>query len=146
MPDNEYPEIFQLLEGSSVPVYKMQVNPKSLEFGCIKRNDYPHYWCDLTADIIHSNQKYPKRITASYMSSRNIAFVKKYKEYVGKIKNEGKKSYLSVSYIPLKIDNGEIEPFRQFLGTFLGIETAGMCISWFNYFDNCSAGSKHVEL
>lgn len=146
LPANDYPKIFELYKGSSVPVYRIKIGPKSLKFECSKRNDYPHYWCIIRANVIHNYDKYPKKILVSFMSSRNIAFVKKYEEYIERIRKDSKVASLNVSYTTFEIDEKELEPIRQFSGIFIGLEAEDLCINWFNYFENCPWGLKKIKL
>lgn len=146
LPVNDYPEIFELYKGSSVPVYRVKIEPKSLKFECSKRNDYPHYWCNIRAVVIHDIDEYPNKILVSFMSSRSKEFVKKYEEYIERIKNNSKRASLNVSYTAFDIDEKKLEPMRQFSGVFVGLETEKFCINWFNYFDNCPNGLENIIL
>jgi hypothetical protein len=143
LPENKYPKIFELYKGSTVPVYRIKINPQSLEIDCTKRNDYPHYWCNIEAEVIHSFSKYPNKVITSFMSSRNIAFVNKYKEHIEKIKKNNKRAFISTSYSIFRIDDN---PIKHFSGVFIGLETEDICINWSNFFRNCLKGTREIEL
>lgn len=146
MPPNKFPEIFELIEVDMGAVYRVKVKPSSLVFGCFERDDYPHDWCDIEVELIHNSQKYPKKISAVFMASRNKTFTKKYNEMIQKFKTEKSQTYLYLTYTPLSLNNEKATSSWEFLGTFYGLENKTTCINWFNNFQKCQQSTNQVKI
>lgn len=141
MPLNPFPSIMEQFYSYKLPVYKMQVKPKSIDFDCSKRNDQNLFWCIVNAELAFPDKDLPNKITMAIPASiakEDIAF---YSASIKKIASNNIPVFL-LGIFPFK---SELNDMPVVIGKYYGIYNAQECLNWYGYFEDCPKGSAAIK-
>lgn len=141
MPRNRFPTIMEQFYSYKLPVYRMEIEPKSIAFACTQRNDEELFWCSIDADLKYPDKTLPHVITMLIPSSIAKDDVDFYHSAISRLALSRSPLFL-LGIFPSRIEDKEES---SILGKYYGIFNSMECLNWYGYFGDCPKASKAIK-